>query len=90
MKLEFVEEPPAPGDVRSRAMQHWKDVAETLRARPGKWAKVPPVPGTKPDVSSLARYARKINAGTAHGFKEGRWSARAANGALYVRYDGEA
>ena len=58
----------------------WAAIAEQLRSRPGKWARIPGRPGNS--TATLINQRRLV------AFRDGRWQATTRLGDLYVRYLG--
>lgn len=79
MDIEFVEELPEPS-----ARELNRQFAETLRSRPGMWAK-----WYKPLVRAAQySYATKVNSGS-YGAFSGGFEAVVRSGDLYVRFVGD-
>lgn len=85
------EDPPEPDRVRTPPTA-WTTEAETLRTRPGRWARLTTYPAGKANAASSL--VRRINAGELRAFApEGLYEACSRTGndgcAVFARYLGE-
>lgn len=84
MALEFGTPPPI---TRKGRGGKYVDDAATLRANPGRWAKLDTA-----HLKHMSKYrlTSGINNGLTAGFTKGEFEARTAGGEVWARYTGEA